>query len=136
MKKYPLIKQTLILLLTGVYFFAANGLIIQKLFCDGALTHVSFSLTGEGRCSQCPTDKNCEDNCCHSKIVFQKLNDSQKTSRAIKISQPRLIAFFNFIPEYLLGTNENTSQKSFSSFASPPLIIHEPVFLINRSILI
>lgn len=136
MKKYPFIKQTLILLLTGVYFLAANGLIIQKIFCGGELTHISFSLTNDGRCNECPADKNCKNNCCDSKITFLKINDSQKTSTAIKINHPEFNAFINFIPQYLLNISENNFQRSFTAFASPPLIFHEPVFLVNRSILI
>ncbi len=117
------------MLLLSLYLFASNGFAIEKQFCCGKLTKTNISLGGESDCPVCSKNKNCKKGCCNSKFVFQKISDSQKTSKQLKINQPRFDILVFLLPEHIQSTIENTSVKNI-----PPLRIHEPVFIVNRSI--
>ena len=118
------------------YFFAANGYAVEKQFCCGRLTSINISWGNESKCPMCSKNKNCKKGCCNSKFVFQKINDSQKKIELLKANQPKFDILVFLLPEYFQSTIENTSVENITARTIPPLLSHEPVFLVNRSILI
>ena len=122
------------MLLISIYFFAANGFAVENQFCCGKLASINFSLGNESKCPMCSRNKNCKKGCCNSKLIFQKIIDSQKINQQLKINPPKFDILVFLLPEYFQSTIENTSAKNITSFTIPPLLPHEPVFIINRSI--
>ena len=122
------------MLLLSAYFFAANGYAVEKQFCCGKLTSINISLGNESKCPMCSKNKNCKKGCCNSKFVFQKISDSQKTSKQLKTNQPKFNILVFLLPEYLQSTLENTSVENIIARTIPPLLPHEPVFIVNRTI--
>ena len=124
------------MLLLSIYVFAANGYAVEKQFCCGKLTSINISLGNESQCPMCSKNKDCKKGCCNSKFVFQKINDSQKTSELLKANQPKFDILVFLLPEYFQSTIENTWVENIIARTIPPLLSHEPVFIVNRSILI
>lgn len=136
MKKLSFIKRTIVILLLNLYIFAVNGFAIERQFCCGKLTNINISWGNESKCPMCPKNKKCNKNCCNSKFVFHKINDSQKTSQQLKITEPKFSVLLFSLPVYTFPTICKVSDNEFLAFNIPPLLLHEPVFIVNRSILI
>ncbi len=134
MKNNPFIKRTIVILLLINYFFAANGFAVEKQFCCGKLTSINISLGNESKCPMCSKNKNCKKGCCNSKFIFQKINDSQKKSELLKSNQTKFDILVFLIPEYFQNNIENASVENIITFTIPPLLPHESVFIVNRSI--
>lgn len=122
------------MLLTGIYFFAANGFALENQFCCGKLTNINLSMGSESKCPMCSKNKNCKKGCCSSKFAVQKIDGSQKTSKQIKINQPRFYNLVFSLPLYFQSVMENDSIVNIEAFTIPPLLLHEPVFIVNRAI--
>lgn len=136
MKNVLFLKRTIVILLLNLYLFAANGFAIEQQFCCGKLTLINISLGNESKCPICSKNKNCKKGCCNSKFVFQKINDSQKTSQQLKITEPKVSELLFSLAVYTFRPIYKVSEKEFITFSIPPLLLHESVFIVNRSILI
>lgn len=134
MKSLSFIKRTIVILLLILYIFAVNGFAIERQFCCGKLVNINISWGNESKCPMCPKDKKCNKNCCNSKFVFQKINDSQKSSQQLKINEPKFSVLLFSLPVYIFTTLCKVSDKEFLAFNIPPLLLHEPVFIVNRAI--
>lgn len=136
MKKLSFIKPTIVILLLNLYIFAVSGFAIEKQFCCGKLVNINISWGHESKCPICPKNKICKKECCHSKFVFHKINDSQKSSQQLKINEPKFSVLLFSLPVYTFTIISKISDKEFLAFNIPPLLRHEPVFIVNRTILI
>ncbi len=136
MKNLSFIKRTIVILLLNFYFFAVNGFAIERQFCCGKLVDINISWGDESKCPVCPKNKKCNKNCCNSKFVFHKINDSQKSSQQLKVNEPRFSVLLFSLPVYIFTIIGKVSDKELFAFNIPPLLIHEPVFIVNQSILI
>ena len=136
MKNLSFIKRTIVILLLNFYFFAVNGFAIERQFCCGKLVNINISWGDESKCPICPKNKKCNKDCCNSKFVFHKINDSQKSSQQLKINEAKFSVLLFSLQVYVFTTIDNVLDKEFLTFNIPPLLFHEPVFIVNRSILI
>ena len=134
MKNLSLIKRIIVILLLNLYIYTVNGFAIERQFCCGKLTNINISWGDESKCPICPKNKKCNKNCCNSKFDFHKIIDSQKSSQQLKINEPKLSVLLFSLSEYILPTSCKVSDKEFLAFSIPPLLIQEPVFIVNRSI--
>lgn len=134
MKSDPIVRRTIVMLLTGIYFLGTSGFVLEKQFCCGKLSGTNFSIGNESKCPMCSKNKNCKKGCCNSKYLFQKIDDSQKISNQIKINQIKYDILVFTLPNYFHSTIENDSIVNIEAFTIPPLRVHESVFIVNRTI--
>lgn len=134
MKSNPIVRRTIVMLLTGIYFLGTSGFVLEKQFCCGKLSGINFSIGNESKCPMCSKNKNCKKGCCNSKYLFQKIDDSQKISKQIKINQIKYDILVFTLPNYFHSTIENDLIVNIEAFTIPPLRVQESVFIVNRTI--
>jgi len=82
------LKQYMILFLVLLYSASASGFSIKAHYCHGKLVSISFNALGESKC--CCAKKKMPPNCCDTKKLEVKANDSH-----LKTNEVSLIKFYS-----------------------------------------
>jgi hypothetical protein len=129
-------KSLIVILFTFFYFFASAGISFNLHYCGGSFKNISLL---SANTKSCCDNKKADNGCCHDKTISIKLKEKQEPSHFVKIASIKSIQkcdFTNYLHLYPTYFSYDNKDEIKPNYSPPPTIYKNPLFIMNRVLII
>jgi hypothetical protein len=126
-------KKILVAILLVTYTFATSGASVDLHYCMGKLIGVDFDYVSKKDCGNCGMPIKDKKGCCNNRQIQSNVDKDQQAVAYNNISLANEL--FTILPRYTIADDIiiNSTIITYHSIHAPPLIQHNPTYLLNRN---